>query len=159
MNLNIPRFILRIADPLRRVYWKVLKPKTYGVKGLIFSPTDSNKIMLIRNSYGDTEKYTLPGGGYKPQSEDPATALRREIKEELGIDLGEVNLLGKLTTTREGKRDNLILLCATSLSMHIRQGNEVKEALWIDRSLKLLHPNKKISIFVEKALRLYDTKK
>ena len=56
--------------------------------------------MFIRHSYGPPG-WTLPGGGVTG-TEDPAGAARREVREELGVSLGELALLGILTETVSG---------------------------------------------------------
>jgi 8-oxo-dGTP pyrophosphatase MutT (NUDIX family) len=63
----------------------VAKPALHGVKCVL---VDSNRVLLVRHSYGPRE-WDLPGGGLK-RNEAPLTAARREIREELGVDIGDV---------------------------------------------------------------------
>ncbi len=49
-------------------------------------------VLLLRHSYGP-DVWALPGGGLKP-GEDPAEAARREVREELAIDLPRLEPIG-----------------------------------------------------------------
>jgi len=60
-----------------------------GVTAIIRNPAKS--ILFVRN-YGENE-WTLPGGLIEP-AESPATAIVREIKEELNVNLKIESLLG-----------------------------------------------------------------
>ena len=78
---------LNLAYRLQKPLWKWLRPRTRGVKVMLFNPAD--EVLLIRNSYGDSEQFVLPGGGVRPW-EAPERAATREVREELG--LGGYNL-------------------------------------------------------------------
>lgn len=54
------------------------------VKVLILSP-DSKQVLLVKNLLSQ-QKWTLPGGGVK-REETAIQAARREIKEELGLNI------------------------------------------------------------------------
>jgi 8-oxo-dGTP pyrophosphatase MutT (NUDIX family) len=63
---------------------------------------EKDEILLVRNWYG-RQLWTLPGGGVKFR-EDPAEAARRELKEELGLDLPKESLkpLGSIEKYSKG---------------------------------------------------------
>ena len=48
-----------------------------------------DRLALIRRNRPDGVQHSLPGGLVEP-GEDPATALRRELLEELGLDLDDL---------------------------------------------------------------------
>ena len=97
--------LLRIADALRRVVWRVFGPRTVGVRGLVVDPTD-RRVLLVRHSYG-RPTWHLPGGGVK-RRESLVQALTRELREEVGVTIeGPVHLHGTFSNMSEGKSDHI----------------------------------------------------
>jgi 8-oxo-dGTP pyrophosphatase MutT (NUDIX family) len=52
------------------------------------------EVVLVRHTYGPA-RWELPGGGVR-RGEQPLEAMRRELREELGIDVGMAHPLGAL---------------------------------------------------------------
>ena len=50
---------------------------------------EMDRVVLLRFELPDRTIWATPGGGVEP-GEDHATALRRELREELGIEAGEL---------------------------------------------------------------------
>lgn len=76
--LNVPR---------KEYFSKLYKlPMAVGI--LLFN--NENKVLLLKPTYRDG--WLIPGGMVE-DSESPMVALKREIKEELGLDLPVGNLL------------------------------------------------------------------
>jgi 8-oxo-dGTP pyrophosphatase MutT (NUDIX family) len=120
--------ILDIIYTLQRQMWRVARPRTRGVKILLFN--DDGKLALIRNSYGNSDLFVLPGGGIRP-FEDPATAAKREMREELGVIVTAVSLRSRHSSVAEGKRDEVHLFEArTDGTLHI-DGFELSEARFV----------------------------
>ncbi len=114
--------------PLVKIYWRIFKPVTFGVKAIILC---DNEVLLVKNV--SESKWHLPGGGiYK--SESSYEAVRREVKEELNFDIEsyykinetnlkhkenfinikndveakfDSNILGTYISNLEGKRDTI----------------------------------------------------
>src|SRR5438128_2475149 len=82
----VRRFAVYIIDKTLKTYWNLFKPNTYGVKALILHPSDPELCVMIRQSYGDQDRWGLPGGGYRPKRESAEDAVRRECLEELGLE-------------------------------------------------------------------------
>jgi 8-oxo-dGTP diphosphatase len=61
-----------------------------GVAAVIFN--DRGQVLLIRQSYGH-RAWDLPGGG-RERRESLEEALRRELREEIGIELASAELCG-----------------------------------------------------------------
>jgi len=67
---KLKSFLIKLVFPLAKIYWRILKPKTFGVKAIIVHPENSEQILLIQNSYGSKKIWNLPGGGYNPKKEN-----------------------------------------------------------------------------------------
>lgn len=92
----------RIAHRLLRVWWLLRRPALHGVKCLL---TDGDRVLLVRHTYGRDE-WDLPGGTQR-RSEPPEEAARREMREELGIDIPQWNALGDVLRLSYGCKDTL----------------------------------------------------
>jgi ADP-ribose pyrophosphatase YjhB (NUDIX family) len=117
------------AHRVRRMYWWLVRPKRFGVKVAL---TCGSEILLVRHSY--MPGWSLPGGGYRPRRETPEQAGRREIRQELGIELGEVTILGTFESTGEHKRDTITCLCAETPRTGTVSSAEIREVRWFDRT-------------------------
>lgn len=78
--LHVPlRTAYRTAHALLRVYWRVRRPETRGALAAIWC---RGKILVIQSTYRSS--VSLPGGYIKP-GESAASAVIREIEEEIGV--------------------------------------------------------------------------
>ena len=68
------RALLQIGYWLRRFVIGALRLKTIGVKVMVFN--ERGELLLIRNSYGDSSQYLLPGGGVSRRESPAAAAIR-----------------------------------------------------------------------------------
>ena len=116
---------LDLAYRLQKLLWKWLRPRTRGVKVMLFN--GAGEILLIRNSYGDTRQYVLPGGGVRPW-ETPERAAAREVREELGLTPAALTLVSTHFSGAEGKRDTIHLFRAETDRQPIADNWEVAEA-------------------------------
>jgi len=105
---------------LRRLRWR-----TRGVKVMVFN--EAGELLLIRNSYGATHLYVLPGGGIRP-FERPAAAAAREVREEVGIAVERLAPLSTYISEAEGKRDTVHLFTGFTDAAPRPDGVEVEEA-------------------------------
>jgi ADP-ribose pyrophosphatase YjhB (NUDIX family) len=85
--MKIKKIAYAILMPGMRLYWKIFKPRSYGVKVAIMHPANPEKLLLVRHSYGNTTLWNIPGGGYNPKKETAQNAAAREVLEELGVDV------------------------------------------------------------------------
>jgi ADP-ribose pyrophosphatase YjhB (NUDIX family) len=93
--------LLVAADRLRRAYWFAVRPVTVGVLGLVVD--EAGRVMLVEHTY--RRGWYLPGGGVR-RKEPLDDGLRRELREEVGIELtGEPRLLGVYWSFAEQKSD------------------------------------------------------
>ena len=100
------RMIIDVIFALQKAVWKMVRPQTRGVKVMLFNAND--ELALIRNAYGRSDLFVLPGGAIRP-FEEPAHAAVREVKEELGLEITRLKLRSQHSTSAEGKRDEIYL--------------------------------------------------
>lgn len=85
------RSVIQAIYLVRRRVFGWLRIRTRGVKVMLFN--DDGELLLIRNSYGNRALFVLPGGGIH-RRETPEAAACREVREELGLDVRELALVG-----------------------------------------------------------------
>lgn len=100
--------------------------------------TKGNKILLVKRSIKPKLDYWDTPGGFLKEGEEPIKGLKREIREELGIEIFKIRFLGiyldeyfwaglKLKTLN-------IYYLAQIKSGKIRPADDVAEARWFSRS-------------------------
>src|SRR6478752_6229706 len=95
----------RLAGSAARLYWRLRRPRTLGVRSLVLDAED--RIALVRHTYAD--HWYLPGGGVK-KGEGFEEALARELREEVAVtDYAVERLLGIYHSRREYKDDHIIV--------------------------------------------------
>lgn len=119
----------RWAYLMLRVWWFVRRPHTRGAAVALWH---EGKVLLVRTSYRNC--YSLPGGFVRP-GEPPLHAARRELHEELGIDLPEQTLRHAWhgTVLFESRRDTIDIWEASmdSLPAVLVAGREIVWAGWM----------------------------
>ena len=119
----------RAAHLLLRVYWRLARPETRGVKCVV---REGAGLLLVRHSYGDRRCWELPGGGIK-RGEEPRDAAAREAREELGIDVTAWRSLGAVQVRGYGKRTTLLCFEARPPDRALTvDAGEIEEARWFD---------------------------
>jgi len=100
------------------------------VRGTMVAVSDaSGAVLLLRHTYGDRRRWELPGG-WVQRSEDPADAARREVAEELGIDV-PIRALGELHGDWDFKREHLSWFsCAWPGGRGTYDPVEIAEVAW-----------------------------
>lgn len=154
--IRIPPLAFRLLHHIRKAYWRIAKPTTYGVKALVIHSGDVDRILLVRHSYGDQALWSLPGGGYKPARETPEQAAKRECIEELGVTLDQdVVVLEEHLTTSVGKLGYLKLVRLYAMSDDLSPNGEISEARWTSVDLADLPGKPEVSRWVHSALRAH----
>lgn len=124
------RFLTPILLPVVRIYWKIFKPETFGVKVII---ENEGKYLYVRNSYG-YKRITFPGGRID-KGESPEDAAIREVKEEIGIDLVNLKSIGNYVSTAEGKQDNIRIFYGQSKTDELVVDRfEIEETGWFTKN-------------------------
>lgn len=120
--------IAKAINTIFRICWFITRPKTKGVKALVFN---KGKILMVRLTYYPNT-WTFPGGGVD-KGEDPETAVIRECKEEVGIDIENPEFIKTLDFKHEYKKDTVYVYKVETYIDEIKiDGREVAEASWFD---------------------------
>jgi 8-oxo-dGTP pyrophosphatase MutT (NUDIX family) len=92
---------------------------------------DQKRLLVMRNHDGD---YELPGGGWE-YGESFTDCLRREIQEELGVELLSADEAVLCTYRGEGRYSGMALRIAVRarLKSYDFQPVDIAEALWVTR--------------------------
>ena len=98
------RRIINLFYKILRVYWRIFKPITLGVRAVVVN--DKNEILLVKHTYQNN--WFLPGGGVD-KGETFEQAIKRELIEETGYEANMMELFGVYQNTYEGKRDNIVV--------------------------------------------------
>jgi ADP-ribose pyrophosphatase YjhB (NUDIX family) len=119
------RHLLAPLYRLQRIAWRLFRPRTRGVKVMLFD--DAGALLLVRHSYGRTDQFMLPGGGARP-FEQPEAAAVREMREELGCALEALTFVSVHASSHEGKRDTVHLFRARAAGEVRPDDVEIEEA-------------------------------
>jgi len=125
----------RWAYLMLRLWWSVRRPHTHGTAVALWH---EGRVLLVRTSYRHC--YSLPGG-FVRRGEPPEQAARRELREEIGLDLpaqilhhawhGTMHYESRLDTT-----DIWEVSLDQRPALHIT-GREIVWAGWMDPSAAL----------------------
>jgi 8-oxo-dGTP pyrophosphatase MutT (NUDIX family) len=115
----------KLIHSFLKIYWFILRPKTKGVICLILS---GDELLLIRHTYGHSA-WTLSGGGLK-KNESKEEAVKREVKEELGLDITP-EYIGEFTHHPDYKIDTVSCFVARIEKIEPKIDHlEIKDAKW-----------------------------
>ena len=117
--------LIQLLYRMKRGLLRIGRIRTRGVKVLVVHA--DGHVLLVRNSYGNTGHFVLPGGGIRP-FEAPLAAALREVREEVGLDLSAVHLLSVHASTAEGKRDSIHLFHGEAEGTPSNDSREIEEA-------------------------------
>lgn len=123
------RFILRIAHRLRHRWRSWRKSPINGCSVIVTNMEGS--ILMLRHSYG-SGAWSLPGGGIG-RRENAEDAARREVREELGIELGELTAIGVIEEVISGSPHTAHVFSAIALFHPKPDRREVIEAHFFPR--------------------------
>ena len=92
------RALMPLAHMVRHYWRRWRKAPIAGVSVIVTNL--GGDVLLLRHSYGPAV-WSLPGGGLG-RGEDPLEAARREVREELGVELARIEPVGTLEEMLSG---------------------------------------------------------
>ena len=116
-TIRARRLAYRIAAQLLRLLRPLVPIDWGGVKCVL---TDGDQVLLVRHTYG-SRLWDLPGGG-RHRGERPIDAARREMHEELGLEIDDWRALGRLHARTERHRQTIDVYGAELSSPTLRAG-------------------------------------
>ncbi len=130
LRIRLLRLGYRTAYLGLRVWWFLARPPAVGVKCLLF---DGDRVLLVRHTYGPS-RWEVPGGSIK-RGEAPLQAARREVAEELGLDIDGWRELGVVSGPNAHRYETLHCYAAEvhSPQLTLARG-EIAEARWFPRA-------------------------
>lgn len=128
--MNLYGFFVKIFFPFVKFYWFVFRPKSYGVKCVVYG---DNEVLMIRNNYG-TKLWTFPGGGIE-KGETTEEAARREVMEEVGIALGDIKQIGQFESDKQYKKDTITVFAGEVIDKNFKiTSGEILDGRWFSLS-------------------------
>jgi 8-oxo-dGTP pyrophosphatase MutT (NUDIX family) len=125
---KIIQLMTPVLFPLVRLYWFVFRPHTKGVKVVL--QNDNDELLLVRHTYGSRD-WTFAGGSQE-EGESPEETAKREIKEELSVQLKSIERCGDFTSRKEYKH-NHITVCSGCVNDTITPSPfEIDRAQWFE---------------------------
>ena len=129
MKYTFVKIFWFFANPVKKVYWFIFRPKTRGAKCIV---ENNGKILLVKLNYAH-HKWTIPGGGVQ-KKESFLEAAIREVKEETGIDVSNPIYVGFYKTNREYKEDTVEIYFFNSSIIEIKiDSMEIEKAGWFEK--------------------------
>ncbi len=113
---------IRLLYAAFRVYCFFVRPVTLGVRVMLIREA---QVLLVRQSY--LPGWFMPGGGLE-RGETLEEAARREVREEVGAEMGALQLLGAYTHFGEWKSDHNIVFFCTDFTLNGKPDAEIAEA-------------------------------
>jgi 8-oxo-dGTP diphosphatase len=106
-----------------------LGQKRFTVTAGAFIFDDHGRLLLLEHVFRPDSGWGIPGG-FLSKGEEPETALRRELLEEIGVELGDVHLLFVRTLRRPPQIE--VYFRAAALGHPEPCSFEIKRAEWFE---------------------------
>jgi 8-oxo-dGTP pyrophosphatase MutT (NUDIX family) len=115
------RLMLRAAHRCRNWVRGAFKRRLEGAS--LVGHDAAGRVLLVRHSYGSGQ-WSLPGGGCR-KNEEPAETIRREIREELGLELVNLEKIALLEEVLSGAPHTAHIFAAELTGEPVPDGREI----------------------------------
>ena len=126
MTLPLPiymkRLLLHFLYKIYKIIFFFTRPVIIGVRVMLIR---DGQILLVKHSYQDG--WLIPGGGIK-RKETEEQAARRECREEIGAEVGKMELVGVFTNFSEFKNDHIVLFKSKDFTIFPKADIEIEHA-------------------------------
>ena len=111
---------------LRRLFARVTNPRFAATAGAVVTD-DEGRVLLLKHVFRSGSGWGIPGG-FMQAGEQPEEALRRELREEVGLEVTQIDLF----TSRSFKKPQqveILFRCRANAKVKTRT-IEVERAEW-----------------------------
>ena len=99
----------------------------YAIKCILIK---EQQFLLVKQVKDSDDLWIFPGGKIN-QGENSIDCVKREMKEELGVDIEIVEKLGEVDNVWQGRRDLLsCFICRVKDNKILIRKEEIREAKW-----------------------------
>lgn len=123
------RLALKVAHRLRKQWCRLTGSAGAGVS--VIGIDELGRVLLVRHGYG-SGRWSLPGGGIG-KGEAPEACARREMREELGCDLEDLERVARFEEQVYGAVHRAFVFTARFAGQPRPDGREIVEIGWFPR--------------------------
>jgi len=116
----------RVPGKLRRWTMRVSHPRFAVTAGAIITD-NAGRVLLLKHRFRPGTGWGMPGG-FMQEGEQPAEALRREVREEVGLEVEKLELL--ITRAFKVPRQVEIVFTARAIGDTNELNFEIQKAAW-----------------------------
>jgi 8-oxo-dGTP diphosphatase len=113
----------------RRLAIRVAEPKFTVTAGAVITDRQG-RVLLLKHAFRKGSGWGIPGG-FLEKGEQPEEALRRELREEVSLELDRVDIAFARALKRP-QQIEIIFVC-TCNGEPVPTGTEIVEAKWFER--------------------------
>ncbi len=123
----MPSILSRLGEALFLTLKLLLSRTALGTHALVLD--GQGRVLLVRHGY--RPGWHLPGGGVDA-GETPEEAIRRELREELGLQGGSIALVGMYARRHLWVGNMVVLYRIEDARLDFRPSWEIREIVWDD---------------------------
>ena len=131
--IKIYYFLARLLSPLAVIGFSLHQTIVRQSRSRVIILNEQHEVLLVKNAL-HPQKWTLPGGGVN-KDESPESAARREIFEELKIELIDEQVREHVTYVDQPRISYKAIVYVTTIAKNSyhddrRQKREIAETAW-----------------------------